>query len=46
MPDRSQRRPSPRMLRLLDGLVRLDLSHGIRGPGKRFRLDLYLDAIL
>jgi len=31
---------------LLDGLVRMDLSHGLRGPDKRFRFDLYLDAIL
>jgi len=31
---------------LLDGLVRFDLSHGLKGPEKRFRLDLYLDAIL
>jgi hypothetical protein len=31
---------------LLDGLFRFDLSHGLKGPEKRFRLDLYLDAIL
>lgn len=31
---------------LLDGLVRMDLSHGLRGPAKSLRLDLYLDAIL
>lgn len=31
---------------LLDGLVRMDLSHGLRGPDKKFRFDLYLDAIL
>jgi len=31
---------------LLDGLVRLDLSRGLRGPAARTRLDLYLDAIL
>jgi hypothetical protein len=31
---------------LLDGLVRMDLSHGLKGPEKRFRFDLYLDAIL
>mgnify|MGYP006277974233 CR=1 FL=1 len=31
---------------LLDGLVRFDLSHGLRGPDKGFRVDLYLDAIL
>ena len=31
---------------LLDGLIRLDLSHGLKGPRKLFRVDLYLDAIL
>ena len=31
---------------ILDGLIRLDLSHGLRGPHKRFRVDLHLDAIL
>jgi len=31
---------------ILDGLVRLDLSHGLKGPNRRFRIDLYLDAIL
>ena len=31
---------------LLDGLIRMDLSHGLKGPEKRFRFDLYLDAIL
>ena len=31
---------------LLDGLIRMDLSHGLRGPGRQFRLDLYLDALL
>ena len=31
---------------VLDGLVRVDLSHGLRGPKKRFRVDLYLDGIL
>jgi hypothetical protein len=30
---------------LLDGLIRLDVSQGLTGP-KRFRVDLYLDAIL
>jgi len=30
---------------LLDGLVRMDLSQGLTGP-ERFRVDLYLDAIL
>ncbi|MFH1763717.1 MAG: hypothetical protein ABIF09_05945, partial [Gemmatimonadota bacterium] len=31
---------------LLDGLIRMDFSHGLTGPDKRFRFDLYLDAIL
>ncbi len=31
---------------VLDGLVRLDLSHGLNGPDKQFRVDLYLDALL
>ena len=31
---------------LLDGLFRMDLSHGLTGPAKQFRIDLYLDAIL
>jgi len=31
---------------VLDGIIRLDLSHGLRGPHRRFRVDLYLDAIL
>jgi len=31
---------------LLDGLVRLDLSRGLKGPFKETRLDFYLDAIL
>ncbi len=31
---------------LLDGLIRLDFSHGLKGPHKGFRVDLYLDAIL
>ena len=31
---------------LLDGLVRLDLSHGFKGPEKQFRIDLYVDALL
>jgi len=31
---------------LLDGLIRMDISHGFRGPGKSLRFDLYLDAIL
>ncbi len=33
-------------LSVLDGLIRMDLSHGLRGPRKRLRFDLYLDAIL
>lgn len=33
-------------LSVLDGLVRMDLSQGLRGPFKRTRFDLYLDAIL
>ncbi|NNF29295.1 MAG: hypothetical protein HKN73_18865 [Gemmatimonadetes bacterium] len=31
---------------LLDGLIRFDLSQGLTGPRKQFRIDLYLDAIL
>lgn len=31
---------------VLDGLIRLDFSHGLKGPHKGFRVDLYLDAIL
>ena len=31
---------------VLDGLIRLDLSHGLNGPLKQFRFDLYLDALL
>ncbi len=31
---------------LLDGLIRVDFSRGLNGPGRQFRLDLYLDAIL
>jgi hypothetical protein len=31
---------------ILDGLIRMDVSQGLRGPGKHFRVDLYLDAIL
>ena len=31
---------------LLDGLIRLDLSHGLKGPQKQFRIDLYVDALL
>ena len=29
---------------LLDGLVRFDVSQGLTGPTKQFRVDLYLDA--
>ncbi len=31
---------------ILDGLIRLDLSQGLKGPHKDFRVELYLDAIL
>lgn len=31
---------------ILDGLIRLDLSQGLTGSGRQFRVDLYLDAIL
>ena len=31
---------------VLDGLFRIDLSHGLNGPAKQFRIDLYLDALL
>ncbi|HSG48225.1 MAG TPA: hypothetical protein VLA43_10465, partial [Longimicrobiales bacterium] len=31
---------------ILDGLIRLDLSHGLTGSARQFRVDLYLDAIL
>jgi hypothetical protein len=31
---------------VMDGLIRMDVSHGLKGPEKRFRFDLYLDAIL
>ncbi|MCH7564599.1 MAG: hypothetical protein IH968_12340 [Gemmatimonadetes bacterium] len=30
----------------IDGLFRIDLSHGLNGPAKQFRIDLYLDALL
>ena len=29
-----------------DGLIRMDLSHGLKGPAKEFRIDLYLDALM
>ena len=31
---------------ILDGLIRMDLSQGLTGSTRRFRVDLYLDAIL
>ena len=31
---------------VLDGLIRMDLSHGLKGPAKEFRIDFYLDALL
>jgi len=31
---------------LMDGLFRVDLSYGLNGPDRQFRIDLYLDAIL
>ena len=31
---------------ILDGLVRFDLSQGLKGPKKGFRVELYLDHIL
>ncbi len=31
---------------ILDGLIRMDISHGLKGPDKQFRIDLYLDAIM
>ena len=31
---------------ILDGLIRVDLSQGLKGPDKGFRIELYLDAIL
>ena len=31
---------------VMDGLVRMDLSHGLNGSFKQFRIDLYLDALL
>ncbi len=30
---------------ILDGLIRLDLSHGLNGPDRGFRVELHLDAI-
>ena len=30
---------------VMDGLIRMDLSQGLRGPDKRLRFDLYLDAL-
>jgi hypothetical protein len=31
---------------VLDGLIRMDLSHGLKGAAKQLRFDLYLDALL
>lgn len=31
---------------VLDGLVRMDLSHGLTGLARQFRIDLYIDALL
>ena len=31
---------------ILDGLIRMDLSQGLNGPHKTFRVQFYLDAIL
>jgi len=31
---------------VLDGLLRMDLSHGLEGPAKEFRIDFYLDALM
>lgn len=31
---------------VLDGLLRFDLSHGLTGPARQFRVDLYLDGLL
>ena len=31
---------------VLDGLIRLDLSYGLNGMAKQFRIELYLDALL
>lgn len=31
---------------VMDGLIRLDLSQGIQGPGRQFRVELYLNSIL
>lgn len=31
---------------IMDGFMRLDLAQGLRGPGRQFRVELYLDAIL
>ena len=31
---------------VLDGLIRMDLSHGLNGMAKQFRIELYLDALL
>ena len=31
---------------ILDGLIRMDLSRGLNGFAKQFRIELYLDALL
>jgi hemolysin activation/secretion protein len=31
---------------VLDGLFRMDLSRGLKGPAREFRIDLYLDALM
>ena len=31
---------------ILDGVIRIDLSQGLKGPKKGFRIEVYLDAIL
>jgi len=31
---------------VLDRLFRMDLFHGLNGPAKELRIDLYLDALL
>ena len=31
---------------IMDGLIRLDLSQGIRGPRRQFRVELYLNSVL
>ena len=31
---------------ILDGVIRIDLAQGLKGPKKGFRIEVYLDAIL